>query len=251
MELLEAEQVISTSGEGIQGMIKNKNIRLGNDTFIKPQKKIHTNDQNKSISWLRIENDIIGYFSISDKIKPMARSAIKNIHDKNIHVLMLSGDQEVVVSDVADQLGIKEYHSKCLPIDKFDKVVQLQEAGLTVAVAGDGTNDAPALAQANIGIAIDSGTDVAIESADITLLHGDISAINKAITLSKSVMSIINQNLFFAFMYNVLGVSIAAGLFYPLFGVLLSPMVAAMAMSISSVSVIGNSLRLKSVNLID
>lgn len=251
IELLEADQVISTSGEGIQGTIKNKSIRLGNDTFIKPEKEIHSNDQNKSISWLKVENDVIGYFSITDKIKPLSYNAINNIIENNIHVVMLSGDQESVVSDVAHQLGIKEHQSKCLPIHKFDKVIQLQEAGLTVAVAGDGTNDATALAQANIGIAMDSGTDIAIESADITLLHGDISAIYKAITLSKSVMRNIKQNLFFALIYNVLGVSIAAGLLYPFLGALLSPMVAAMAMSISSVSVIGNSLRLKSVSLID
>jgi Cu2+-exporting ATPase len=251
IELLEAKQVISTSGEGIQGTIKNKSIQLGNDRFIKPRKEIHTKDQNKSISWLKVENDVIGYFSITDKIKPLAYNAINNILEKNIPVVMLFGDQESVVSDMAHQLGIKEHQSKCLPIDKLDKVIQLQEAGFTVAVAGVETNDAPVLAQANIGIATDSGTDIAIESADITLLHGDISAIHKAITVSKSVMRNIKQNLFFALIYNVRGVSIVAGLLYLFLGALLSPMVAAMAMSISSVSVIGNSLRLKSVSLID
>ena len=164
---------------------------------------------------------------------------------------MLSGDQESVVSDVAHQLGIKEHQSKCLPIHKFDKVIQLQEAGLTVAVAGDGTNDAPALAQANIGIAMDSGTDIAIESADITLLHGDISAIYKAITLSKSVMRNIKQNLFFALIYNVLGVSIAAGLLYPFLWSTSIPYGSSNGYEYKFCFRNRNSLRLKSVSLID
>lgn len=162
---------------------------------------------------------------------------------------MLSGDHEKAVAHVANELGIDEYKSKCLPADKIDKVKVLQEQGLRVAVAGDGTNDAPALAQADIGIAMDSGTDVAIESADLTLLKGDITGITRAINLSKSVMKNIKQNLFFALIYNTVGIPIAAGILYPIFGMLLSPMIAALAMSFSSVSVIGNSLRLKAIQL--
>jgi Cu2+-exporting ATPase len=162
---------------------------------------------------------------------------------------MLSGDHEQSVAFVAKELSIDEYKAKCLPADKIQKVKDLQESGLKVAVAGDGTNDAPALAQADIGIAMDTGTDVAIETSDITVLNGDITGVTRAIKLSKSVMKNIKQNLFFALIYNTVGIPIAAGILFPVFGLLLSPMIAALAMSFSSVSVIGNSLRLKTVSL--
>lgn len=162
---------------------------------------------------------------------------------------MLTGDNESSAKKVAEELNIDSYKAHCLPGDKIEEVKRLQEEGKIVAVAGDGTNDAPALAQADIGIAMDTGTDVAIESADITLLKGDIMGVVKALSLSKSVMKNIYQNLFFAFVYNTVGIPIAAGLLYPIFGLLLSPMIAALAMSFSSVSVIANSLRLRTIQL--
>lgn len=249
IELFDAQDVQIEAGFGIEGIINKKRIRLGSDSYIKSNFKVESEDQNKSISWLELDDKVVGYFSIFDQVKPLASNAINDLHKNDIKVVMLSGDHEKAVAHVANELGIDEYKSKCLPADKIDKVKVLQEQGLRVAVAGDGTNDAPALAQADIGIAMDSGTDVAIESADLTLLKGDITGITRAINLSKSVMKNIKQNLFFALIYNTVGIPIAAGILYPIFGMLLSPMIAALAMSFSSVSVIGNSLRLKAIQL--
>ncbi len=249
LQWLDAQDVQIEAGFGIEGFINKKRIRLGSDSYIKTDFKVESEDQNKSISWLELDGNVIGYFSIFDQVKPLASNAIYDLHKNNIKVVMLSGDHEKAVAHVAAELGIDEYKSKCLPADKIEQVKALQEQGLKVAVAGDGTNDAPALAQADIGIAMDSGTDVAIESADLTLLKGDISGITRAIKLSKSVMKNIKQNLFFALIYNTVGIPIAAGILFPIFGMLLSPMIAALAMSFSSVSVIGNSLRLKTVSL--
>ncbi len=249
IEMLESKDVRIESGFGIEGLVNQKKVRLGSNSFIKSDFKIDPKDEKNTISWLEIDEKVVGYFSISDKVKPMATNAINDLHNNYIKVVMLSGDHEQAVSTVANKLGIDEYKSKCLPTDKIEEVKRFQNHGYKVAVAGDGTNDAPALAQANIGIAMDSGTDVAIKSADITLLKGDITGITRAIKLSKSVMKNIKQNLFFALIYNTVGIPIAAGVLFPVFGMLLSPMIAALAMSFSSVSVIGNSLRLKSVSL--
>lgn len=249
IELIEATEINAKSGFGIEGNIEGKKVRLGSESYIKPNQNVHAEDQNHTISWLEIDGNITCYFTVSDQIKPLASNAIKELHDNNIEVIMLSGDHEQVVASVARELGIDEFKSKCLPTDKIEEVRRLQAAGKKVAVAGDGTNDAPALAQADIGIAMDTGTDVAIESADITLLKGDISGITRAIRLSKSVMKNIKQNLFFALIYNTVGIPIAAGILFPVFGMLLSPMIAALAMSFSSVSVIGNSLRLRRIQI--
>lgn len=249
IELIETTEINAKSGFGIEGTIDGKKVRLGSESYIKPNQNVHAEDQNHTISWLEIDGNITCYFTVSDQIKTLASNAIKELHDNNIEVIMLSGDHEQVVASVARELGIDEFKSKCLPTDKIEEVKRLQDVGKKVAVAGDGTNDAPALAQADIGIAMDTGTDVAIESADITLLKGDISGITRAIRLSKSVMKNIKQNLFFALIYNTVGIPIAAGILFPIFGMLLSPMIAALAMSFSSVSVIGNSLRLRRIQL--
>jgi len=251
IELLPVSEIEVEPGFGIEGNMEEKVIRLGSESFVDSSLSVDSKDENDTISWLKIDEKIVAYFSISDSIKPLAGSAINTLHEQGIKVIMLSGDHEKAVKSVAHSLNIDEYKSKCLPGDKIEEVKRLQSAGKKVAVAGDGTNDAPALAQANIGIAMETGTDVAIESADITLLKGDITGITKAIRLSKSVMKNIRQNLFFALIYNSVGIPVAAGLLFPFFGMLLSPMIAALAMSFSSVSVIGNSLRLKSVKLID
>ena len=168
---------------------------------------------------------------------------------QGVEIVMLTGDNANTAKAVADELSLSSYKASCLPEDKLNEIKRLQSEGKIVAMAGDGINDAPALAQADIGIAMGTGTDVAIESAKITLVKGDLQGIVKAKKLSHAVMRNIKQNLFFAFFYNVLGVPIAAGVLYPFFGILLSPMIAALAMSFSSVSVIGNALRLRNLQL--
>ena len=169
--------------------------------------------------------------------------------EQGVEVIMLTGDNHNTAKSVADELHLTNFKAECLPQDKLNEIKRLQAEGKIVAMAGDGINDAPALAQADIGIAMGTGTDVAIESSEITLLKGDLLGIVKAKNLSHSVMKNIKQNLFFAFFYNVLGIPIAAGVLYPIFGLLLSPMIAAAAMSLSSVSVIANSLRLRTIKL--
>ncbi|MBO6795460.1 MAG: cadmium-translocating P-type ATPase [Balneolaceae bacterium] len=249
IELQEAKEIDSESGKGIQGIIDGRRVKLGNAQFVETDQSIQDEDKGNTISWIKIEDEVAGYFTISDTVKELAGNAISELHKNGIEVVMLTGDNESSAQKVAGQLGIDQYKAHCLPGDKIDEVKRLQSEGKMVAVAGDGTNDAPALAQADIGIAMDTGTDVAIESADITLLKGDIMGVVKALKLSNSVMKNIYQNLFFAFVYNTVGIPIAAGLLYPIFGLLLSPMIAALAMSFSSVSVIANSLRLRSINL--
>ena len=191
----------------------------------------------------------MGLVSVADPIKPSTADAIKLLHEAGLKVVMLTGDNEKTAQAVANKLGIDEVHADVSPEDKNRIVKEMQDNGKLVAMAGDGINDAPALAQANVGIAMGTGTDVAMESAGITLLKESLMGIAKAYKLSHATMRNIRQNLFFAFVYNVIGVPIAAGVLYPAFGLLLSPMIAAAAMSLSSVSVIGNALRLRRLDL--
>jgi Cu+-exporting ATPase len=186
---------------------------------------------------------------VSDPIKESTPEAIRDLHAEGITVVMLTGDSRRTAEAVAKKLGIYRIQAEVLPEQKADAVKQLQNEGRVVAMAGDGINDAPALAQAQVGIAMGTGTDVAIESAGVTLVKGDLRGIVRARRLSRATMRNIRQNLFFAFIYNSIGVPVAAGVFYPFFGLLLSPMIAALAMSFSSVSVITNSLRLRRVSL--
>ncbi|MEJ7677088.1 MAG: HAD-IC family P-type ATPase [Segetibacter sp.] len=203
----------------------------------------------KTISYLSANGEVKGYIAITDAIKATSKNAIKYLMNKGVEVIMLTGDNANTAKAVADELHLSSFKAEVLPADKLNEIKQLQSQGRIVAMAGDGINDAPALAQADIGIAMGTGTDVAIESAAITLLKGDLQGIVKAKELSHAVMRNIKQNLFFAFIYNVLGIPIAAGILYPAFGILLSPMIAAGAMSVSSVSVILNSLRLRNLKL--
>mgnify|MGYP003486288459 FL=1 len=203
----------------------------------------------KTVSYIAVDGATVGFVSITDAIKTSSAAAIKELMLQGVEVIMLTGDNVNTAKAVADELGLSSYKAGCLPEDKLNEIKRLQAEGKIVAMAGDGINDAPALAQANIGIAMGTGTDVAIESAKITLVKGDLLGIVKAKNLSHAVMKNIKQNLFFAFFYNVLGVPIAAGILYPFFGILLSPMIAALAMSLSSVSVIVNALRLRSFKL--
>lgn len=186
---------------------------------------------------------------VADQIKEEAILAVKNLHALGVKVVMLTGDNKNTANYIAKIIGIDEVVAEAMPEDKLKKIVELQNEGYTVAMTGDGVNDAPALAQADVGIAMATGTDVAIESAGITLLNGDISKLVKAFNLSKMTMRGIKQNLFWAFAYNVIGIPLAAGLFYPIFGWLLSPVFAGFAMAMSSVSVVGNSLRIKTKKL--
>ncbi len=194
---------------------------------------------------LATREKILGIIMVADAVKPEAREAMKNLHKLGIKTVMLTGDDRNTAEFIAKQVGIDEVVAEVMPEDKLNVIKKLQSQGRVVAMAGDGVNDAPALAQADIGIAMATGTDVAIESAGITLLNGDISKLVKAINLSRLTMRGIKQNLFWAFAYNILGIPLAGGLFYPLFGWLLSPVFAGLAMAFSSVSVVGNSLRLK------
>ena len=232
---------------------------MGNEKYI-TENAVHVADEIKekilslsdkafTISYLVENNDVIGFLCFTDKLKPTAKKAVEFLHSKNIEVIMLTGDNEATARAVANELGIKNYQTNCLPEDKINKIKELQKQGKIVAMTGDGINDAPALAQADIGIAMGTGTDVAIDSAEISLLKGDIYGIVKAKILSEKMMRNIKENLFFAFIYNTLGIPVAAGLLYPIFGILLSPMLAAAAMSFSSVSVIINSLRLNNIKL--
>jgi P-type E1-E2 ATPase len=195
------------------------------------------------------EQEVLGTFFIADAVKPEARQAVSELQKLGLRVIMLTGDRKSVASSIGKQVGIREIVAEALPDDKFATIKRLQEEGNIVAMVGDGINDAPALAQANIGIAMATGTDAAIESAGITLLHGDIGKLVKAVRLSRMTLTGIKQNLFFAFVFNVIGIPLAGGMFYPVFGWLLSPAFAGLAMAFSSVTVVGNALRLRSKKL--
>ena len=257
--LKEVKNFENISGRGILGEIDGKKLFLGNIHYLKENNfeisenllqkaQILENDAN-TVSYLTIDGKAVAVFGFKDKIKENAKSAIKSLQNKGIEIMMMTGDNEATAKSVAETLGIKKYFANCLPQDKINEVKNLQNQGKIVAMTGDGINDAPALAQANVGIAMGTGTDIAMNSAEITLLKGDISGVAKSKILSEKMMKNVKENLFFAFAYNTLGIPIAAGLLYPIFGVLLSPMFAAAAMSFSSVSVIANSLRLNNVKL--
>jgi P-type Cu+ transporter len=205
--------------------------------------------QGKTPVILATKEKVLGFVMVADEIKQDSKQAITDLHKLGIKVVMLTGDDEKAAKYIASLVGIDEVIAHVLPQDKLTKIKELQSQGKIVAMAGDGVNDAPALAQADVGIAMGTGTDVAIESAGITLLGGDISKLVKAIRLSKITMRGIKQNLFWAFIYNVVGIPLAAGVFYPIFGWVLNPIFAGFAMALSSVSVVSNSLRIKAKRL--
>ncbi|WP_226064706.1 copper-transporting P-type ATPase [Kaistella polysaccharea] len=247
------------SGKGVKGTIGNEQILLGNASLLRQfkiqipndfaEKVKSSQDEAKTISYLAKGNEVLGLLAFSDNIKESSKRAIQFLQENDVEVIMMTGDNENTAKAVADELGIKKYFANCLPQEKMAEIKRLQAEGKIVAMTGDGINDAPALAQSNVGIAMGTGTDVAIESAEITLLKGDILGVAKAKILSEKLLKNIKENLFFAFLYNTLGIPVAAGLLYPIFGILMSPMIAAAAMSFSSVSVILNSLRLNNTNL--
>jgi Cu+-exporting ATPase len=192
-----------------------------------------------------VDGRYVGIVSIADPVKASTPGAIEALHKRGLRIVMLTGDNRATADAVAGELGIDSVYAEVLPADKSEVVGRLQDEGRVVAMAGDGINDAPALARANVGIAMGTGTDVAMESAGVTLVKGDLQGISRALRISAATMRNIRQNLFFAFVYNSLGVPIAAGVLYPFFGLLLSPVIAAAAMSFSSVSVVTNALRLR------
>jgi Cu+-exporting ATPase len=196
-----------------------------------------------------VDGQPAGLIGVADPIKASTREAVELLHRERVHIAMLTGDSRKTALAVARKLGIDDVEAEVLPDQKADAIRKMQAGGKVVGMAGDGVNDAPALAQAQIGIAMGTGTDVAMESAGITLVSGDLRGVARALRLSRATMRNIRQNLFFAFVYNVLGVPIAAGILYPFFGLLLSPMIASAAMTFSSVSVITNALRLRKVEL--
>jgi Cu+-exporting ATPase len=205
--------------------------------------------KGQTIMLVAVDREIVGVLGVADPIKESTPEALQALRRQGVRLFMLTGDGEETAAAVAEQLGIEEFEARVLPDRKNEVVAQLMEDGNVVAMAGDGINDAPALARADVGIAMGTGTDVAIESAGVTLVKGDLRGVVRAIRLSRATMKNIRQNLFFAFVYNALGVPLAAGILYPFVGILLSPMIAAAAMTFSSVSVIGNALRLRGVNL--
>lgn len=253
---LETLDFTSVNGMGVEGMVAGKRTALGNPRMmerakarISPAMEAEAREhqqQGKTISFLSVAGQVEGYVVIADKIKESSGRAIKALQAKGMEVIMLTGDNPETAKAVATKLQLADFRAGMLPEDKLREVERLQQGGRVVAVAGDGINDAPALAKSDVGIAMGTGTDVAIESAMITLVKGDLEGIVKAHNLSRATMKNIRENLFFALVYNVLGIPIAAGVLYPFLGILLSPMVAALAMSFSSVSVIGNALRLRS-----
>ena len=204
-------------------------------------------EKAQTVVWVAVDENAAGLLAIADPIKETTPKAIEALHDLGLKVIMCTGDNLKTAEAVARELGIDDFTAEVMPQDKIDIIKKLKSQGAIVAMAGDGINDAPALAESDVGIAMGTGTDVAIESAGITLVKGDLMGIAKAIHLSRAIMRNIRQNLFFAFIYNALGIPIAAGVLYPFFGVLLSPIIAGAAMSFSSLSVVANALRLRSV----
>jgi P-type E1-E2 ATPase len=202
-------------------------------------------EQGKTVILLSNEKEVLGLIAISDKVKSNAKEIINKLKEDNIEVIMISGDNNKVVANVAKELGINRFYSEVLPIEKSNYVKDIQKENKKVAMVGDGVNDSPALTQADLGISMGSGTQIAIESSDIVIMNSDLKSVLYALFLSKKTMNTIKQNLFWAFIYNSIGIPIASGILYPFYGILLSPVFASFAMGMSSVSVIFNSLKLK------
>ena len=258
MSLIPADEFRSLTGRGVVGRVGGHEVAAGNESLLEElnidaselkSKAESLRQQGQTVVFAAVDGRAAGILGVADPVKPEAAQAIRDLRSQGLRVVMLTGDSETTAKAVAQQLGIDDFEAGVLPDHKVEVVKKLQQQGRVVAMAGDGVNDAPALAQAQVGIAMGTGTDVAMESAGITLLKGDLAALVRARRLSRAVMSNIRENLFFAFVYNSVGVPIAAGILYPKFGILLSPIIAAAAMSFSSVSVISNALRLRRVKL--
>jgi Cu+-exporting ATPase len=248
----------SPTGKGVLGKVEGKRITIGNATFLAElgvdvavlsAQAEELRKEGATAIFMAVDGTVAGVLAIADPVKPSTSEALTDLKAEGIHVVMLTGDNWTTAKAVARRLGIEDVEAEVLPDQKSAVVQRHKAAGKVVAMAGDGVNDAPALAAADVGIAMGTGTDVAMESAGVTLLKGDLTGIVRARRLSQAVMRNIRQNLFFAFVYNALGVPVAAGVLYPMFGILLSPIIAAAAMALSSVSVVANSLRLRHIRL--
>lgn len=258
IKLGKAGEFSSITGKGVVGSVGGRRVALGNRALLEELgvdagslvgRAEEMRQEGQTVMFVVLEGKVAGLISVADPIKETTPEAIHELHQEGLSIVMLTGDNITTAQAVAKRLGIDEVVAEVLPDQKAEAVKRFQGKGMTVAMAGDGINDAPALAQAQVGIAMGTGTDVAMESAGVTLVKGDLRGIVRARRLSRATMKNIKQNLFFAFIYNALGVPIAAGVLYPTFGILLSPMIAAAAMSFSSVSVVGNALRLRRVKL--
>ncbi len=258
LQLFATDNFESITGKGVTGQVNGHSVALGNEKLFTSLditsegliEQAHEGQNNgQTVMLVAIDGQAAGIIGVADPVKETTAKAIRDLHLEGVDVVMLTGDSRKTAEAVASQLNIDRVKAEVLPDQKAAVVKQLQSEGKIVAMTGDGINDAPALAQAHVGIAMGTGTDVAMESAGVTLIKGDLNGIVRARRLSHAVMSNIRQNLFFAFIYNSLGVPVAAGVLYPFFGILLSPIIAAAAMSFSSVSVIVNSLRLRNMKL--
>ncbi|MGA9511196.1 MAG: heavy metal translocating P-type ATPase [Candidatus Sulfotelmatobacter sp.] len=255
LQLSQPEEFHSVAGKGIVGVVQKRQVAIGNPALmvqvgaLQESAVSSVTDPGGAVLCVAIDGKYVGNFAVADRIKTSTPSAIRHLKAQGIHIVMLTGDNRATAASIAKTLGIDEFEAEILPERKLEVIRNLQGLGRVVAMAGDGINDAPALAQANVGIAMGTGTDVAMESGGITLVKGDLTGIVRARNLSRATMRNIRQNLFFAFVYNAIGVPIAAGVLYPFFGLLLSPIFAAAAMSFSSVSVIANALRLRHAKL--
>ena len=258
IKLSEVGEFESRTGKGVTGKVEGRQVALGNRKLLEKlgidpgdtaARAGELQGKGQTVMFVGLEGRVAGLLGVADPIKETAAEAIRQLHEEGLRIVMLTGDNRTTARAVAEKLGLDEVEAEVLPERKAEAVKRLQEEGRKVAMAGDGINDAPALAQAQVGIAMGTGTDVAMEIAGVTLVKGDLRGIVRARRLSEVTMRNIRQNLFFAFIYNALGVPVAAGLLYPFFGILLSPMIAAAAMSFSSVSVVGNALRLRKVDL--
>ena len=259
LELSSVDDFDSVTGGGVHGSVDGAKVLIGKRSLLEENgvsnlaalddKADELQRQGRSVMYVAVDGTFSGLIAVSDPIKESTAEAVKTLHELGLRIIMLTGDNEKTAKTVAEKLGIDEFEAGVRPEDKHERIKTLKAEGRKVAMAGDGINDAPALAEADVGIAMGTGTDVAIESAGVTLVKGDLRGIVKAIKLSRRTMQNIRQNLFFAFIYNALGVPVAAGVLYPIMGLLLNPMIAAAAMSFSSVSVIGNSLRLRTTKL--
>jgi Cu+-exporting ATPase len=258
VKLAKAEDFEAVTGKGVKGVVDGRRVALGNARMVADlgidagdtgEAANERRDQGETVMFVVVEGAIAGLISVADPVKETTPAALAALHALGFRIIMATGDNERTAKAVAGRLGIDEIRAEVLPEDKARIIKELQAEGRKVAMAGDGVNDAPALAQADVGIAMGTGADVAIESAGLTLVKGDLGGIVRARRLSLATMRNIRQNLFFALIYNTAGVPVAAGVLYPFFGLLISPIFAAAAMSLSSVSVVGNALRLRTVKI--
>jgi Cu+-exporting ATPase len=256
--VLAVAQFQSLTGKGVRARVDGSDVAVGNAALMRElgadlgpfaSEADAWREQARGVVFVSVDGQLAGMLGVADPVKPTTREAVRQLQAEGVRVVMLTGDSRKTADAVARSLGIEDVRAEVLPDQKAAVVRELQKSGCFVAMAGDGINDAPALAQAEVGIAMGTGTDVAMQSAGVTLVRGDLRGIVRARRLSDRTLGNIRQNLFFAFVYNSLGVPIAAGALYPFFGILLSPMLAAAAMSLSSVSVISNALRLRSAQI--